>query len=124
MTKDIKVGDSIPSLRKDVGKYQPIFYANPYRPGVWKSCGIGRNYSTWALHYGICLSDEHRLVRRRPSRLKKLKVRFVSPVKPEDTITIEGKVVGKEGNTLRCEMSVKNQEGVEVMINVASEVEL
>lgn len=59
-----------------------------------------------------------------PSRLKKLKVRFVSPVKPEDTITIEGKVVGKEGNTLRCEMSVKNQEGVEVMINVASEVEL
>lgn len=27
MTKDIKVGDSIPSLRKDVGKYQPIFYA-------------------------------------------------------------------------------------------------
>jgi acyl dehydratase len=129
--KDVKVGDIIPSLQKEVGKYQPILYAgasgdfNPIHidPEWGKIVGLGGN-----ILHGLCtmafVSQMNVDWLGDPSRLKKLKVRFVSPVKPEDTITIEGKVVRKEGDTITCEMSVKNQAGIEVMINVVSEVKL
>ncbi len=129
--KDVKVGDSIPPLRREVGRYQPIFYAgasgdfNPIHidPEWGKTVGLGGN-----ILHGLCtmafVSQMNIDWLGDPGRLKKLKVRFVNPVKPGDTITIEGKVVGKEGDTLRCEMSVKNQDGTEVMINVASEAKI
>lgn len=129
--KDVKVGDSIPLLRKDVGKYQPILYAgasgdfNPIHidPEWGKNVGLGGS-----ILQGLCtmafVSQMNVDWLRDPSRLKKLKVRFVSPVKPEDTITIEGKVIEKKGDAVKCEISVKNQEGTEVMINVVSEATL
>lgn len=129
--KDVKVGDSIPLLRKDVGKYQPILYAgasgdfNPIHidPEWGKNVGLGGS-----ILHGLCtmafVSQMNVDWLKDPSRLKKLKVRFVSPVKPEDTITIEGKVVEKKGDAVKCEISVKNQEGAAVMINVVSEATL
>ncbi|MCL0038026.1 MaoC family dehydratase [Thermodesulfovibrionales bacterium] len=129
--KDVKVGDSIPLLRKDVGKYQPILYAgasgdfNPIHidPEWGKNVGLGGS-----ILQGLCtmafVSQMNVDWLKDPSRLKKLKVRFVSPVKPEDTITIEGKVIEKKGDAVKCEISVKNQEGTEVMINVVSEATL
>lgn len=128
---DTTVGSMIPELRKDVGKYAPIYYAaaggdfNPIHidPEMGKMLGLGGN-----ILQGLCtmayvtqgvtdwIGD--------PTKLRKIKVRFESVVRPNDTVIVKGKVAGKEGDRVNLEIWAENQEGVKVISNANAVVEI
>ncbi len=57
-----------------------------------------------------------------PGALKKLKVRFASPVKPLDTVVVSGKYVAKEGDILKAEITATTKNGeIQVLTNAQAE---
>ena len=127
---DIKVGDEF-YLEKEIDKYRPIYYAgasgdfNPIHidPEFGRIVGLDG-----IILHGLCtmayvcqlntdwIGD--------PGAIKKLKVRFVKPVRPDDIIKVSGKVIEKEGNRVKCTLVATNQNGVEVIDKAFSEIKL
>jgi acyl dehydratase len=58
-----------------------------------------------------------------PGKMKKLKCRFSAPVLMEDTISVQGTVTEVQSGRARIELTVVNQNGVEVLQKVEAEVE-
>lgn len=126
---ELKVGDEIPALKKYVEKYQPIIYAgasgdfNPIHidPEFGKAVGLGGN-----ILQGLCtmafVAQANTNWLGDPSLLKKLKVRFASPVKPDDTIVVKGKIAKKKGEKITIELWAENQKGELVITNAFSEI--
>jgi len=126
----IKVGDEF-SLQKECDKYRPIYYAGAsgdfnlihIDPEFGKAVGLGGNILQGLCTYAWVSQTVTDWIED-PGRLKKLRVRFRSPVRPNDTITIKGKVTSKEGKKVSCELSGANQDGADVITNGLAEIEI
>ncbi len=126
---DIKLNCEF-TLQKDCDKYRPIYYAgaggdfNPIHidPEFGKMVGLGGN-----ILQGLCtFAWVSQIVTdwlEDPGRMKKLRARFRNPVRPNDTVTIKGRVNAKEGNRVTCELTATNQDGAEVITNGLAEAE-
>jgi len=120
----------MPVEKNPVGKYQPIYYAGAsgdfnlihIDPEFGKMVGLGGN-----ILQGLCtMSFAAKAVWNYggdPASLKKLKVRFASPVKPLDTVVVSGKVVAKEGDLVTINLVATTKKGeVEVLNNSVAEM--
>ena len=98
MPRDIQVGDTFTHVR-ECDRYRPLYYAgasgdfNPIHidPEVGRAAGLGgvilQGLCTlgWAVEaVGLFVGD--------PGRVRRVRVRFSKPVRPEDTLTFQGKV--------------------------------
>ncbi len=125
----INIGDSF-TVNQEVDKYRAIYYAgasgdfNPIHIDAefGKMVGLGG-----AILQGLCTlgftADAITTWVSDPGRLKKLKCRFASPVRMGDTLTIQGTVTEIQGDRAVLAVTVKNQDGVEVLTKVQAEVE-
>jgi acyl dehydratase len=50
-----------------------------------------------------------------PGALKRIKVRFAKPVRPDDDVTVKGTVTQVEGDTAHAELGAVKQDGEEVI---------
>ena len=50
-----------------------------------------------------------------PGRIRRVRVRFSKPVRPEDTVTFQGKVTSVQDGRLTAEVSATNQRGEDVL---------
>jgi acyl dehydratase len=119
------------SAQENVDKYRAIYYAgasgdfNPIHidPEFGKMVGLGG-----VILHGLCaLGFVAKTVTDwtgDPGRLKKLKCRFASPVKIDDTISISGEVTEVQGGRAAVALKVVNQAGLEVEKSVSAEVEV
>lgn len=127
--KIISVGDSF-TVKQEVDKYRAIYYAgasgdfNPIHidPEFGKMVGLGG-----AILQGLCTlgftADAVTTWVSDPGRLKKLRCRFASPVRMGDTLTIEGNVTEIKEERATLVVTVKNQDGIEVLTKVQAEIE-
>ena len=127
---EVKVGDEF-KLEKHVGKYMPIQYAgaggdfNPIHIDAefGKTVGLGGNIlqglGTYAFASQTCVDWAGN-----PKALKRLKVRFASPVRPGDTVTVVGKVVEISGVRVKAELVATSDKGDTVLKNCLAEFEL
>lgn len=118
--EDITIGDEIPALtKKALDETQLVKYAgasgdfNPlhYVDAVGKKAGQGGVIAHGMLIMGFA---GQAFTDWLPNKLlKRLKVRFISPSKPGDIITITGKVVDKkiEHRVIVCELAARDQNG-------------
>jgi len=116
------------SLTQTCDAYRPIYYAaasgdfNPIHidAEVGRAAGLdgvilqGLCTMAWAAEAAARLYGD-------PARLKKLSVRFSAPVKPGDTITVEGAVTGIEGDRVAARFKAVNQRGEAVLKNGLAE---
>lgn len=128
--KTISVGDSF-KVNQEVDKYRAIYYAgasgdfNPIHIDAefGKMVGLGG-----AILQGLCTlgftADAITTWVSDPGRVKKLKCRFASPVRMGDTLTIEGTVSEVQENRATLAITVKNQDGIEVLTKVQAEIEI
>ncbi len=128
--KTTSVGDSF-RVNMQVDKYRAIYYAgasgdfNPIHIDAefGKMVGLGG-----AILQGLCTlgftADAITTWVSDPGRLKKLKCRFSSPVRMGDTLTIEGTVTSIQQERAALAVLVKNQDGIEVLTKVHTEVEV
>jgi acyl dehydratase len=123
--QDINVGDAIPTLvKKPVSKVQLVRYAgasgdfNPLHtdPEFGKTVGIGQ------IAHGMLIMGfvGEAVTSWVPKKyLRKLSVRFAGMTRPDDVITVTGKVAEKKQvnghNIVRCEDLAANQKGETVI---------
>ncbi|HPA72089.1 MAG: hypothetical protein KBA61_08910 [Spirochaetes bacterium] len=119
------------SVQENVDKYRAIYYAgasgdfNPIHidPEFGKMVGLGG-----VILHGLCalgfVAKTVTDLAGDPGRLKKLKCRFASPVKIDDTISISGEVTDVQGGRATVALKVVNQAGLEVEKSVSAEVEV
>ena len=112
-----------------VDKYLPYYYAgasgdfNPIHIDYEfaKMVGLGgiilQGLCTMAFVYRGVMDDKD------PSKIKKLKVRFRSPVRPNDKLAIKGKVTSIEQNLSTINLFAENQKGEQVITNATVVVE-
>jgi len=119
------------SVQENVDMYRAIYYAgasgdfNPIHidPEFGKMVGLGG-----VILHGLCalgfVAKTVTDLAGDPGRLKKLKCRFASPVKIDDTISISGEVTDVQGGRATVALKVVNQAGLEVEKSVSAEVEV
>ena len=127
---EAKAGDTF-ELKIPVGKYQPIYYAGA--SGDFNLIHIDAEFGKMvglggAILQGLCTMA---FVARTcadwaggPDRLKRIKVRFASPVKPEDDVTVMGTVAAVEEGAATVELQAVNQNRVEVISRAWAKVAL
>lgn len=120
---NFKQGDKLKDFEVQVDKYQPYYYAGAsgdynaihIDDEYAKKAGLGgiilQGLCTMAYVYRAVVKDED------PGKLKRLKVRFRSIVKPLDTLTVKGQVSGLEKDTLTFDIIVANQKEEQVITN-------
>jgi acyl dehydratase len=128
--RDFAVGQTF-QLVRTVDPYRPIYYAaasgdfNPIHVDrrVGRAAGLGG-----AILQGMCtyawLSDACVAWFDDPARVRSLRARFARPVKPGDTLTFTGRCTAIEGGTVRVEVEVRNQHGVEVLKRATAEARI
>lgn len=119
------------NAQENVDKYRAIYYAgasgdfNPIHidPEFGKMVGLGG-----VILHGLCalgfVANTVTNWTGDPGKLKKLKCRFASPVKIDDTISISGEVTEVKGGRAAIALKVVNQNGLEVEKSVTAEVEV
>ena len=116
--RDVSIGDPMPTLVKEpVGKVQLVRYAgasgdfNPLHtdPEVGKAIGIGGQIAHGMLIMGFVGQAITNWVPKKC--LKNFSVRFAGMTRPDDVITVTGKVVDKREDSGRiiCEVAARNQ---------------
>lgn len=121
MPRTFQPGDTFTHVR-ECDRYRPTYYAgasgdyNPIHidPQVGQAAGLGgvilQGLCTlgWAVEaVAVFVGD--------PGRIRRVRVRFSKPVRPEDTITFEGKVTSVQDGRLTAEVSATNQRGEDVL---------
>lgn len=127
---DVKIGDEI-VFKQAVGKYDPLYYAGAsgdfnfihIDADFAKMVGFKMNILHGLCTYGFC-ARAHTEWAGDPYALKRLKVRFSSPVYPEDTVTVKIKVTNIVGNMVHTEFVATTQDGEEVVVMAGAEVQL
>lgn len=124
-----KTSEGIKSLQIVVDKYQPYYYAgvsldfNPIHIDneFAKKVGLGgiilQGLCTMAYVYRAVMDNKD------PSKLKKIKVRFRSVVRPDDKLIVKGKVASIENNLTTVELFAENQKGEQVITNAYAVLE-
>lgn len=116
--ENIKLGDEMPVLTKEpITELQLVKYAgasgdfNPIHTvdAIGKKAGLGGVIAHGMLVMGFMGQAITNWV---PNKyLKKFKTRFVAVTKPQDIITVSGKVIKKEEDLITCEIMAKDQKG-------------
>lgn len=127
--QEIKIGCEF-TLQKDCDKYRPIYYAgaggdfNPIHidPEFGRMVGLGSNILQGLCTYAWVSQTVTDWIGD-PGRLRKLRVRFRHPVRPNDTVTIKGTVISKEKGRVSCEMAAANQDVMEVITHGHADLE-
>jgi 3-hydroxybutyryl-CoA dehydratase len=124
MPRTFQTGDTFTHVR-ECDRYRPIYYAgasgdfNPIHidPEAGKAVGLGGNILQglctlgWAVEaVGVFVGD--------PGRVRRVRVR------PEDTITFQGKVTAIQDGRLTAEISATNQRGEDVLKGAVVEASL
>jgi 3-hydroxybutyryl-CoA dehydratase len=130
MRKDIKAGDTFKHVR-ECDKYRPIYYAgasgdfNPIHidNDVGQMAGLGGVILQGLCTYGWLVESVANFIGD-PGRITRARVRFSKPVRIDDVITYEGKVVSVDGGKLVAEVTAKNQKGDEVLKGAVVEARL
>ncbi len=120
--EDIEVGDEWPILiKKPVTEEQLVRYAGAsgdfntihYAESAAKKAGLDSVIVHGVLLMGFVGQAITDVIQNR--FLRQFKVRFISMAKVGDTITVTGKVIGKEiengENVIRCEVAAMDQNG-------------
>jgi acyl dehydratase len=116
--RDVSVGDPMPTLVKEpVSKVQLVRYAgasgdfNPLHtdPEIGKAVGIGGQIAHGMLIMGFVGQAITNWVPKKC--LKSFSIRFAGMTRPDDVITVTGKVVDKreDSGRIRCEVAARNQ---------------
>jgi len=116
--RDVSVGDPMPTLVKEpVSKVQLVRYAgasgdfNPLHtdPEIGKAVGIGGQIAHGMLIMGFVGQAITNWVPKKC--LKSFFIRFAGMTRPDDVITVTGKVVDKreDSGRIRCEVAARNQ---------------
>jgi 3-hydroxybutyryl-CoA dehydratase len=119
--QDFTVGDTFVDVR-EVDRFRPVYYAaasgdfNPIHidPHVGRAAGHagvilqGMCTYSWLADACVAYLDD-------PARLARLRVRFTRPVQVGDVIRFEGRCTAIEDGRIRLELSVRNQNGEEVL---------
>ncbi|MDP8254336.1 MAG: MaoC family dehydratase [Candidatus Alcyoniella australis] len=125
-----KVGDVIEAIQS-VDKYRPIYYAgasgdfNPIHidPEFGKMVGLGG-----AILQGLCTMGFAAKMLGRwagdPAKIKKLRVRFKKPVKPNDDLTFKAVVTARDESSITVEVEGINQDGEVVLGNAVAVIAL
>ncbi len=116
--ENVNVGDEMPVLTKEpITELQLVKYAgasgdfNPIHTvdAIGKKAGFGGVIAHGMLVMGFMGQAITNWV---PNKyLKKFKTRFVAVTKPQDIITVSGKVIKKEEDIITCEIMAKDQKG-------------
>ncbi len=126
----VKIGDEI-VFKQAVGKYDPIYYAGASGDFNFihidaefaKMVGFKKNILHGLCTYAFC-ARAHTEWAGDPYALRRLKVRFSSPVYPDDTVTVKIKVTDIVDDIVHTEFAAVTQEGAEVVMMAAAEVQL
>jgi len=116
--RDVSIGDPMPTLVKEpVSKVQLVRYAgasgdfNPLHtdPEIGKAVGIGGQIAHGMLIMGFVGQAITNWVPKKC--LKSFFIRFAGMTRPDDVITVTGKVVDKreDNGRIRCEVAARNQ---------------
>jgi len=116
--RDVSIGDPMPTLVKEpVSKVQLVRYAgasgdfNPLHtdPEIGKAVGIGGQIAHGMLIMGFVGQAITNWVPKKC--LKSFSIRFAGMTRPDDVITVTGKVVDKreDSGRIRCEVAARNQ---------------
>ena len=125
-----KVGQEIIPLEVYVDKYQPYYYAGA--SGDYNAIHIDNDYAKAAglpgiILQGLCtMAYVYRAIMKNedPAKLKNFKVRFKSPVRPFDKLTVKGKVSAIENNQTTIDAIVENQNGELVITNAIATLDM
>lgn len=127
---EINVGDTF-EMKQSVGKYGPIFYAGAsgdfnlihIDPDFGKMAGLGGN-----ILQGLCtmayVARANYEFAGDPGALRRIKVRFSAPVRPDDKVIVKGAVTAIEGRTAKTSFVAVNQKNEEVISMAAADLEL
>jgi 3-hydroxybutyryl-CoA dehydratase len=114
-----------------VGKYQSFYYAGAsgdfnmihIDPEFGKMVGLGgiilQGLCTMAFVAKTCTDWAGS-----PEALKRIKVRFAGPVRPEDEVIVNGTVASIDENTATAELAAVNQKGDAVITRASAQMEL
>jgi acyl dehydratase len=125
--QDFTVGDTFESVR-EVDAYRPVYYAavsGDFNP-IHIDAAVGRaaGYQGVILQ-GMCtyawLADACVEYLDDPARLARLRARFTKPVQVGDVIRFAGRCSAVEGGRVRLEVTVRNQNGDEVLKSAVAE---
>lgn len=127
--KELKPGDVF-SLDRECDRYRPIYYAGAsgdYNP-IHIDSEVGKLVGLeGAILQGLCTLgwavDAAARYAGDPGRVKKVRVRFSRPVRIDDTIKFEGRVVRVEGGRAVAEVTARNQAGEDVLRGAVVELE-
>ncbi|MFP2928467.1 MaoC family dehydratase [Pyxidicoccus sp. 3LG] len=120
-------GDTFTHVR-DCDRYRPIYYAgasgdfNPIHidPEAGSKAGLGGN-----ILQGLCtlgwVAEAIAVYVGDPGRVRRVKARFSKPVRPEDSITFQGRVTAVQDGRLTAEISATNQRGEDVLKGAVAE---
>ncbi len=116
------------SLVRECDRFRPIYYAgasgdfNPIHidAEVGQAAGLGG-----IILQGLCTlawaTDAFARFLGDPGLVTRVKARFSKPVRPEDTIRLEGTVTEVTGGTVKASVVARNQDGDEVLKHVLLE---
>ena len=126
----VKAGEAF-VLKQVVGKYDPIYYAgasgdfNPIHidPEFGKMVGLNGN-----ILQGLCTMAYtarcHTDFAGDVGALKRIKVRFSSPVRPGDSVNVQATVATVNGKQVQTQFNAVNQKGEEVITMAFAELDL
>ncbi|MDP8224680.1 MAG: MaoC family dehydratase [Candidatus Lernaella stagnicola] len=127
---DVNVGDTF-GLKHTVGKYDPIFYAGAsgdfnlihIDPEFGKMVGLGGS-----ILQGLCTmaftARAHTDWAGDPYALRRIKVRFSSPVRPDDTVEVKAEVTEVVDGVAKTRFNAVNQAGEEVITMAEADIVL
>jgi acyl dehydratase len=123
-------GDTFTHVR-ECDRYRPIYYAgasgdfNPIHidPEAAKAVGLGGNILQGLCTLGWAV-EALAVYMKDPGKVRRVRVRFSKPVRPEDTITFQGKVTSVQDGRLTAEISATNQRGEDVLKGAVVEASL
>ena len=121
MPRTYQPGDTFTHVR-ECDRYRPIYYAgasgdyNPIHidPEAGSAAGLHGNILQGLCTLGWVVEAIASFVED-PGRVRRVKARFSRPVRPEDTITFQGRVTAVQDGRLTAEVSATNQRGEDVL---------
>ena len=124
-----QLNQEVQSLEIEVDKYCSYYYAGA--SGDFNPIHIDNEFAKMVglggiILQGLCtMAFTYRGVMggKDPSKIKKLRVRFRQVVRPQDKLTIKGKVMSVENNLTTVDLLVLNQKGEQVITNACAIME-
>lgn len=125
------MSEELKTLKVKINKYLPYYYAgasgdfnlihidNDFAKKVGLGGIILQGLCTMAYVFRCAVS-----VTDDPYKLKKIKVRFRGIVRPEDEITIRGKIISTENNSRIIDLIAENQNSEQIITNAQAIVEI